>query len=599
MITLAHLRIRNYKSLREIDLSFPQRGSILVEGLNEAGKSTLFESVYVALYGEPLVAEETNARGRGRFDTAIHYCADQALIALTLDVDGTIMVIERSMKRGRSGESSLHITYLDGTDEEVAGIRAVNERVVQELGNLDKETLLNSCFVEQKKLSKLEDLSGPARKESLEHLLNLDKLQSLQEEVRVTPHDKAAVQMAQQRVTLAETQAQIPAVEQQITTLQRQLTVVALQGALDSITEQEQRQVDLAEQRMALDTQREELQAVQQRITRIKIARDSIHTLIAARRDLDRSEQEIAELGVALERLDHQEQVELPTLQGRLQAIDDLHIALQRFQQQCTTLRDQQATLAEIDQLLVEIDRRSADVEKLQRDVASLSAEVDRMAQAITTDEQQAQERIIELTVRQEGLQQMITLFDQRDAVARELAVAAQAVQTARAHVAAHAQLLADVGAREADETRLQSELQAADVAVDDAQRVETQHREADAIAEWLTGQRDIAAVSSGKATSDELAQRVASVTADHERLRTEARKLLVPVIVLALLGIATLTAGITLIVLIDATLGGAITGVGTDLSPCRHLYVGSIAREESRGTYSYIGRHRGATGAE
>ncbi len=100
MITLAHLRVRNYKSLRDIDLSFPRRASILVEGLNEAGKSTLFESVYVALYGEPLVAEETAARGRGRFDSAINYRTDQAVIALTLDVNGAMLVVERVLKRG-------------------------------------------------------------------------------------------------------------------------------------------------------------------------------------------------------------------------------------------------------------------------------------------------------------------------------------------------------------------------------------------------------------------------------------------------------------------------------------------------------------------
>src|SRR5579864_8818674 len=54
MIILKHLVIERFRLLREINLHFPQRGSILIQGPNEAGKSTLFESIYFALYGELL-----------------------------------------------------------------------------------------------------------------------------------------------------------------------------------------------------------------------------------------------------------------------------------------------------------------------------------------------------------------------------------------------------------------------------------------------------------------------------------------------------------------------------------------------------------------
>ena len=46
MILLKHLRVANFKSLCDIDLTFPDAGSVLIEGLNESGKSTLFEAVY-------------------------------------------------------------------------------------------------------------------------------------------------------------------------------------------------------------------------------------------------------------------------------------------------------------------------------------------------------------------------------------------------------------------------------------------------------------------------------------------------------------------------------------------------------------------------
>src|SRR4051794_16250492 len=176
MIILKRLQVRSFKSLHTIDLVFPRQGSILVEGHNEAGKSTLFESVYFALYGEPLVGEETGERGRARFDSVINYVADSATVVLSLDVDDVELQITRTVRRNRPNDARLQISRSDGFYEEVTAVRSVNERILQELGNLDKDALLNSCFVEQKKLAKLEDLGGAARRESLAHLLNLDKL---------------------------------------------------------------------------------------------------------------------------------------------------------------------------------------------------------------------------------------------------------------------------------------------------------------------------------------------------------------------------------------------------------------------------------------
>src|SRR3982751_4318648 len=74
MILLERLRVDRFKGLRDVDLAFPERGSVLVEGLNEAGKSTLFESVYFALYGSLLASEEN----RGGLESAIGYRAARA-----------------------------------------------------------------------------------------------------------------------------------------------------------------------------------------------------------------------------------------------------------------------------------------------------------------------------------------------------------------------------------------------------------------------------------------------------------------------------------------------------------------------------------------
>jgi DNA repair exonuclease SbcCD ATPase subunit len=139
----------------------------LIEGLNEAGKSTLFEAIYFALYGEPLVAEETGTTGRGQYASVINYHADQATVVLGLEVEGTQLEVERILHPKRS-TARLLVTSPDGAVEEVRNVRPVNQRVLDELGGLDKEALLNSCFVEQKKLAKLEELRSEDRRVALE-----------------------------------------------------------------------------------------------------------------------------------------------------------------------------------------------------------------------------------------------------------------------------------------------------------------------------------------------------------------------------------------------------------------------------------------------
>ena len=46
MIHIRRLTAHGFKQLEEVDLALPRRGRFLVGGLNEAGKSTLFEAIF-------------------------------------------------------------------------------------------------------------------------------------------------------------------------------------------------------------------------------------------------------------------------------------------------------------------------------------------------------------------------------------------------------------------------------------------------------------------------------------------------------------------------------------------------------------------------
>src|SRR5579875_3575043 len=93
MIILKHLTIEHFRLLREVNLHFPQRGSILIQGQNEAGKSALGESIYFALYGEPLVSAPA------RLDDLILYGASSASVTPPLSIGSTEMTVKRTLER--------------------------------------------------------------------------------------------------------------------------------------------------------------------------------------------------------------------------------------------------------------------------------------------------------------------------------------------------------------------------------------------------------------------------------------------------------------------------------------------------------------------
>src|SRR5437660_986141 len=147
MIILKHLSVERFRLLREIDLHFPQRGSILIQGPNEAGKSTLFESIYFALYGEALTPKRKKRAQdeHERYDDLILYNENEAHVTLVLTVGPSELTINRSITRGKGQEISLSVRRLGMPEECITALDAANARIINEIGHIDGTTLRNSC----------------------------------------------------------------------------------------------------------------------------------------------------------------------------------------------------------------------------------------------------------------------------------------------------------------------------------------------------------------------------------------------------------------------------------------------------------------------
>ena len=155
MIILKYVQAERFRLLRDVSLHFPQRGSILVSGPNEAGKSTLIESIYFALYGEPLAAAY-GKRAAPSLNELIRYGEEQAIVSLTLSIGAKELSITRTIERDKGQRISLDVRQLGMPAEKtITNLKAANERIIAELGYIDGKTLRNSCLRWQRLLLQL------------------------------------------------------------------------------------------------------------------------------------------------------------------------------------------------------------------------------------------------------------------------------------------------------------------------------------------------------------------------------------------------------------------------------------------------------------
>ncbi|MCX7840174.1 MAG: SMC family ATPase, partial [Anaerolineae bacterium] len=351
MIHLKRLFVHNFKQLQEIELHFPDHARVLVQGKNEAGKSTLFEALYFALFGSALATES----GTRNLDDLIRYGVEKARVELDLQVGARVFQIRRTITRGRSNVWELDIQSGEAIDE-IRGNTVVNKRLIAELG-FDGDALLNTCFVEQKKLDKLEGMTRAKREESLAKLLNLDALVRIENDLKVRVEDKHELDRLKKRADLATIQAELPPLQQQLTHTENQLRLLDLRRTTEGALNETRAVQQLDAQIRALTTQRDELaqrvariEALKQAMLHVKDARDTIERVADHARTIERLTQEYADARRAADSISNlQSQISaLRRLARRLQRLSQLQGARERYAQRAAQLADAQTRLAEL-----------------------------------------------------------------------------------------------------------------------------------------------------------------------------------------------------------------------------------------------------------
>ncbi|GCE48025.1 chromosome segregation ATPase [Thermosporothrix hazakensis] len=406
MIILKHLTVERFRLLRELDLHFPQRGSILIQGPNESGKSALLESIYFALYGKPLASD---ARQQSSLDELISFGAQTATVTLLLSVSTTELLIKRCIERGQGQQITLSIRRLGIPNEEIiTNLQIANETIEAELGQLTGEVLRNSWLIEQKGLARLELLSGEEREKIVREALGLRKITSLLEYFRVTDEDEQQLQLARERVRLAEVQHRLPVLSRRLEEVEVALDVVNVHLRLSEVKQQED---EILEQEVTLEevkTRRSELRTRQSRIQQLKKAEATLSEIISAYEDIAASRKSIPELEAELAELERREQEELPLLEKRVAELSELMRSFGTLQRMSNDLLTSVDAIKELEQDLKQYDETQDDLKSVETQIEHTTARLQEVRQTLQELEERRRHSRPQLEARLERLQNLL-----------------------------------------------------------------------------------------------------------------------------------------------------------------------------------------------
>jgi len=382
MIILKHLTIERFRLLRSMNLHFPQRGSILIQGPNEAGKSALIESIYFALYGEPLLL----GRGKHLLDDLILYGAASAHIALTLSVGATELSIARTIERGRGQLVNLQIRRL-GMPEElpITDLKTANACIIAELGRMDGESLRNSSLIEQKGLTRLEAISGAKREATIRKLLGIEKLLELTDQFQVGPDDEERLKECSEYLRLAEIQARIPQVSEQLDHIEAALDAVSVCESLDAISQQEAEIKELECTLEEIQNRRLELKSRQGRIQQLKKADVTLSEIISSYDEMAEARRTLPELENEIAELERREREELPKIEKRVSELAELTRSFGTLQRMSNDL------LTAVDGMK-DIEQEFRQYSELKEDFKALDEQIAQARSRLTTAQQTLQE---------------------------------------------------------------------------------------------------------------------------------------------------------------------------------------------------------------
>ena len=170
---LSRLKLENFKKYSSKTIEFGE-GLIGIIGKNGSGKSTIFEAILFALYGE--------AKTRGNKELLRNANAndkDAVVVELEFEVEG---ILYRVVREFRGKAMSANAKFYKNEELTTTGAKEVTSAIIK-LTKMSKDAFMHTLFASQKELTSLSTLKNEDRKKMMRRLLGLEKIDFVEKEL--------------------------------------------------------------------------------------------------------------------------------------------------------------------------------------------------------------------------------------------------------------------------------------------------------------------------------------------------------------------------------------------------------------------------------
>lgn len=378
---LRELTIENIQSYEQETITFDP-GEILIYGDNGAGKSTIFRSVFGALFPESGKHEIGTEFNLGDF---VRRDAEQGRIKLVLEVGGEDYTIEWEINA--DGTTKTCELTSDALAEPVSGVRNVEETVSEDLLGMDASSFISSVYVQQGDIARLVYADQDKRKEILDGLLGLSRVDDLIDRA-VTARREAKEKRDDAEGRLAEVRDQLNALPEK-DTLEDE--IATLSGEIDDKTEEiaeyeddieeiDDQLKDWEEKLETVDELEEERADLEEELAETRDEYESLgEDLDEAKEAKRQAEQQQADARDRIEELDGEvEAHDLSTEDAAASSLEDIESTLNDLQEDKAGLQaDRRNAKGEVRRLEDERSERETDVEDEQEEYARIEDELE------------------------------------------------------------------------------------------------------------------------------------------------------------------------------------------------------------------------------
>lgn len=173
VMNLLKLNLENFKRYKSFSLEFGE-GLIGIIGKNGSGKSTIFEAILFALYGEL-----KNRKYKEVIRNANASTKDAVVVELDFEFEGTEYKVVREF-RGKA--LSANAKLYKNAELITSSAKEVTQSIIK-LTKMSKDAFLHTLFASQKELTSLSNLKNEDRKKMIRKLLGLEKIDFVESEL--------------------------------------------------------------------------------------------------------------------------------------------------------------------------------------------------------------------------------------------------------------------------------------------------------------------------------------------------------------------------------------------------------------------------------